>query len=105
LPKPPEFRVMRVPPKGPIAPNLEVAYLIINIAVRELAKWVDVEPKAEFKELVSEHLHAYIVDGKMPPEDIAPAILNLADDYAAARPMNLRAGDYIALQNHVRRAS
>ena len=56
------------------------------------------EPKAEFKELVSKYLNAYIAEGKMPPEDIAPAILNLADDYAAARRMNLRAGDYIALR-------
>jgi hypothetical protein len=104
LPKPMEFRVIRVPPKGPIAPNLEIAYLIINVAVRELTKWVDIEPSAKFQTLVSKHLTAYIGEAQMPPDDIAPAILNLADDYLAGRPMNLRAGDYIALQNHVRRA-
>jgi hypothetical protein len=38
----------------------------------------------------------------MPPEAIAPAILNMADDVMAGRQVSLRAGDYIAIQNFAR---
>ena len=40
---------------------------------------------------------------KMPPADIAPAILNMADDYIAGREVAIRAGDYISIQNHIRK--
>jgi hypothetical protein len=39
----------------------------------------------------------------MPPEEIAPTIMNLADDFAAGRQMCIRAGDYIAIQNYMRK--
>jgi hypothetical protein len=40
----------------------------------------------------------------MPPTEIAPAIINLVDDYKAGRDMTLRTGDYISLQNYLRKA-
>ena len=80
-----------------------VAYLIINWRIRELGEHIKVHPGKEFFELTAKHLRAYVQDAKLPPDDIAPAILNIADDYMAGRPMNLRAGDYIAIQNHLRR--
>ncbi len=46
---------------------------------------------------------AYIEKGEMPPADIAPAILNMADDYLAGRQVAIRAGDYIAIHNHMRK--
>ena len=39
----------------------------------------------------------------MPPEAIAPAVMNVADDVLAGRDVQLRAGDYIALQNFIRK--
>jgi len=80
-----------------------VAYLIINWRVKELAERIRIRPERDFYEVVAEYVRAYVEKGVMPPEDIAPAILNLADDYMAGRTMNLRAGDYIAIQNHLRR--
>jgi hypothetical protein len=80
-----------------------VAYLIINWNIKDLAERIKVKPNRAFYEVVSKHVAAYVKEGVMPPEDIAPAILNLADDFMANKPMNLRAGDYIAIQNHLRR--
>lgn len=80
-----------------------VAYLIINWRVKDLAERIQVRPEKGFYEVVAKHLRAYVQEGVMPPDDIAPAILNIADDYMAGRSMNLRAGDYIAIQNHLRR--
>jgi len=48
-------------------------------------------------------MNAYLHDGKMPPAEIAPAIMNLIDDQKSGRDMALRAGDYISLQNYMRK--
>lgn len=80
-----------------------VAYLIINWRVKDLAERIRGAPNKRFYEVVDKYIRAYVEEGVMPPEDVAPAILNLADDYMAGRPLNLRAGDYISIQNHTRR--
>ena len=59
----------------------------------------------EFENLTFGYAKAYIEKGEMPPADIAPAILNMADDYLAGRPVAIRAGDYIAIHNHMRKGS
>jgi hypothetical protein len=79
-----------------------VAYLIINWRMKDIAEQIKVKPGREFYATVTKHLGAYIVKDVMPPKDIAGAILNMADDFMANRPMNLRAGDYIDIQNHIR---
>ena len=56
----------------------------------------------EFQAVTFKYAQAYIHEGKMPPADIAPAILNMADDYLAGRQVSIRAGDYIAIHNHMR---
>lgn len=56
-----------------------------------------------FEDLTFRFVRAYIEKGEMPPDEIAPAILNMADDYMAGRQVAVRAGDYIALQNFMRR--
>lgn len=94
-----EFKVI---PNWVIERWIKVAYLIINWRVKGLSDRILVSPERSFYDLTSKYLRAYIDDGEMPPEDIAPAILNMADDYIAGREMNLRAGDYIAIQNHMR---
>jgi len=98
-----ERLVLHVVPEWILERWILVAYLIINWRVKDLAERVQVRPERDFYEVVAKHLSAYVQESVMPPEDIAPAILNLADDYMAGRPMNLRAGDYIAIQNHLRR--
>jgi hypothetical protein len=80
-----------------------VAYLIINWRMRDIAEQIKVKPSREFYATVTEHLGAYIVKDVMPPKEISGAILNMADDFMANRPMNLRAGDYIDIQNYMRR--
>jgi len=80
-----------------------VAYLIINWRVKDLVERIRIRPDKEFYTVVYRHLQAYVNEGVMPPDDIAPAILNLADDYMAGNHLNLRAGDYIAIQNHIRK--
>jgi hypothetical protein len=81
-----------------------VAYLIINWRMKDIAEQIKVKPSREFYSTVARHLGAYLVRDIMPPEEISGAILNLADDYMANRPMNMRAGDYIASQNFMRNA-
>ncbi len=81
---------------------IRVAYLILSIKTQNIFKEMDVRTGDQFNKVVAKHLQAYIDEGKIPPADIATAILNLADDYMAGKVMNLRAGDYIAIQNHIR---
>jgi hypothetical protein len=56
----------------------------------------------KFNVFVGEHVNAYIADKKMPPSEIAGAIMNIADDLFSGREPVLRAGDYISLQNYMK---
>lgn len=80
-----------------------IAYLIINFRFKDLTRGIRTQPGRELFDLAARHMHAYIYGDTMPPDDIAGAILNLADDYMAGNQLTLRAGDYIALQSHLRR--
>lgn len=79
-----------------------VAYLIINFRFDDLRRRIKTKPTEELLDLIATHMHAYIYRGVMPPKDIAGAIVNLADEYIANKQITLRAGDYIALQGHLR---
>ncbi|MGC2109031.1 MAG: hypothetical protein WA655_05900 [Candidatus Korobacteraceae bacterium] len=57
----------------------------------------------EFENITFGYAKAYIEKGEMPPADIAPAILNMADDYMSGRQVAIRTGDYIAIQTHIRK--
>ena len=57
-----------------------------------------------FDRFVKQEVAAYVEWGRLPAGDVAPGILHLADDVLAGREPTLRAGDYIAIQNHLRRA-
>lgn len=81
-----------------------VAYLIINWKM-SMAKEAKVKPDKRFFRVLARHMTAYLKDGVQPPKDIASTIMNLADDHLAGRQMTIRAGDYIALQNHIRRTT
>ncbi|HME45503.1 MAG TPA: hypothetical protein VKF36_20600 [Syntrophorhabdales bacterium] len=80
----------------------KVAYLIINDGIGGIANKFKNPIDAKFNELVTTYLQAYVNENKMPPAEIAPAIMNLADDFAAGREMTIRAGDYIAIQGFMR---
>ena len=65
---------------------------------------IDFDITPEFEAVTFRYAKAYVEKGEMPPADIAPAILNMADDLLAGRQIVVRAGDYIAVQNHLRAA-
>jgi hypothetical protein len=66
---------------------------------------INVNVTPEFEAATFKYAKAYIEKGEMPPADIAPAILNMADDFMAGRQVAVRAGDYIAVHNHLRGAA
>jgi hypothetical protein len=76
-----------------------VMYLIV---VDDLFRQVEIDPGRAFEEVTFKYVKSYIDEGKMPPPEIAGAILNMADDYLAGRQVAVRAGDYIAIQNFLR---
>lgn len=53
-------------------------------------------------EVINTYTKAYMVENKEPPEQIAAAIHNFADDIASGREVVVRAGDYIAINNFIR---
>jgi hypothetical protein len=79
-----------------------VSYLIINFKIRDLVESTKVLVPDEALKVLTSHLHAYINEGKMPPAQIKTAVLNVAEDLSAKRPVDFRAGDYIALQEFAR---
>jgi hypothetical protein len=64
---------------------------------------INVSLTPEFESVTFGYAKEYIEKGVMPPADIAPAILNMADDFMAGRQVAVRAGDYIAIHNHMRK--
>ncbi len=83
---------------------MKVAYLWVN-DLKAILDSVEARPSRKFNNMVKGYLEAYLRKGKMPPKEIASAILNLADEYASGKVMTLRAGDYLALQNYMRKRS
>ncbi len=81
----------------------KVAYLIVNDGIQDIVAKLKNPIDEKFNQFVTKQLQAYINDNKMPPAEIAPAIMNLADDFAAGREMTIRAGDYIAIQGYMRK--
>jgi hypothetical protein len=79
-----------------------IAYLII-IDMRDVSNLMEYKPDEKFFSMVSEHANNYLEKGIMPPESIATAILNIADDHMAGKQITIRAGDYIALQKFMRK--
>jgi hypothetical protein len=62
------------------------------------------DPGKEFVQVTEKHVNAYIFNKEAPPAEIAAAIMNIADDYLSGREMVMRAGDYITIQNYVRKS-
>jgi hypothetical protein len=80
----------------------KVAYLIIGPGgIREFEKIINIRPTDRFRDLVEKHVVAYLEDDILPPKEISPAILNIADQYAEHGSAEIRTGDYITLQNYL----
>jgi hypothetical protein len=80
-----------------------VCYLTINWKISDLVRQIKVEPPKNFYKVAAEHLYDYVHKDVMPPKEIAPAILNIAEDYMAGKPVQFRPGDYIMIQDYVRK--
>ncbi len=63
------------------------------------------DPGKQFSEVVEKYVNAYIFKEEAPPEEIAVAIMNIADDVLNGREPVLKAGDYISIQNYARAQS
>ena len=63
-----------------------------------LVKWI---PDDKFNKFLGNQVQSYL-NGSEPPAAIQSAIMNLADDYITGREVTIKAGDFIALQNHFR---
>jgi hypothetical protein len=79
-----------------------VAYLY-PLPIGDIAKYVENALDIKAINVLNTNLKAYLQKGVMPPAEIAPTVLNIADDLAANRTPTLRTGDYIALQMYMRK--
>lgn len=89
-------------------PWSRVAYLIPDIfrqspELMEGVAEVIMGKDEKFNAFVQTEVEAYINEGVMPAADIAAPIINLSEDVMAGRPPTIRAGDYIAIQTHLRK--
>ncbi len=78
-------------------------YLIINWRIEDLVERLHVEPSSKFYQVLAKHLMDYVHNDIMPPEELESTILNMGEDFMAGRPVQLRAGDYIAVQKYMRK--
>jgi len=98
-------RVVRVAiPKIIIDRSDWVKYLIVLEWQRRLVdeKAFAAVTSEKFNAFLNQHVSAYILQKKVPPAEIAPAIMNIADDLLSGRDPTLRTGDYIQLQKYMR---
>jgi len=80
-----------------------ICYLVINWKIDELVQRVKIEPSTEFYQVAAEYLYEYAYNDKMPPAEIAPAIINIAEDFLAGKRVQFRTGDYIMIQDYIRK--
>lgn len=80
-----------------------VMYLIIpDRHAHGVSEAINTQPTEAFQKQVTALVDDFIHKGTTPPEAVAPAIYNIADDILAGRSVSIRAGDYVSLQNHLR---
>jgi hypothetical protein len=79
-----------------------VSYLILNMDIRELVEWTEKPLPANFAKTMADLVYGYVYENKMPPPEISQTILNVSEDFVAGKAVQLRAGDYIAVQQYLR---
>ena len=77
------------------------SYLIINFDIGDLVTLAERELPQNFSKQMAEYVYGYIYEKKMPPDEIAQTVLNVSEDMMAGRQVQLRAGDYIAVQKYM----
>ena len=89
--------------KAIIDRDILVRYLVvIDWPNERLGDIVKVSPTSEFNKYIAQMLNTYINKNTIPDMEIAPAIMNMADDYLTGNEIVLKAGDYYSLQTHFR---
>lgn len=79
-----------------------VAYKILPMLAKQYSDLLEPELGERFGKVIGGLINDAL-EGKTLPDDIAPTILNLTNDLVNGREMIIRTGDYIAIQNHLRR--
>lgn len=79
------------------------SYLIINFNIQDIVRYAERELPDTFVKEMAKQVYAYVYEDKMPPEEIAQTVLNVSEDMMAGRPVQLRAGDYLAVQKFLRK--
>lgn len=71
---------------------------LTNQVKQVLTKGLD----TKFIAIAGRHLEAFMAEGVEPPSAIAGAIRNFADDVIRGDGVNVRAGDYVAVQSYIK---
>lgn len=64
---------------------------------------INIKPTEKFYEFVAEQINNYVGKKIRPPVEILPAITNFVDDLSANKKISIRNGDYIMIQEYLRR--
>jgi hypothetical protein len=80
-----------------------IFHLNLGVLRRFLGHLISGRYGDEIQPTIEKYLLAYLQKGVKPPATIAPAILNMADDYISGKTLDLRPGDHFAIQNYLRR--
>ena len=57
-----------------------------------------------FVNFVAQQLSDFVFEKKTPPSEIASALMNMAEDLYKGRTIEMKTGDYIAMQNYYRKS-
>lgn len=94
------LRYWKIPIK--FDPTTVMYLVIVDQLVSRRPELVKFMPEEKFFNTVHEHVMAYATEGVEPPEQIAAAVMNIADDMMSGREIVIRAGDYISLMDYTR---
>ena len=83
-------------------PTVVMYLVIVDKLVARMPELLKFRPEDKFFDVIREHVMAYAVEGVEPPEQIAAAVMNIADDMMSGRETVIRAGDYISLMDFTR---
>jgi hypothetical protein len=78
------------------------SYLILNVNFGDLVELGERELPESFSKKMAGLVYGYLYEDKLPPQEIQQTVLNVSEDLLAGREVQLRAGDYIAVQKFLR---
>jgi hypothetical protein len=78
------------------------SYLILNVNLGDLVELGERELPEAFSKKMAGLVYGYLYEDKVPPLEIQQTVLNVSEDLLAGREVQLRAGDYIAVQRYFR---